>query len=189
MSATVSTDGDDRLVKKPRKPHKRTVKTLLELVDPVVQVRTCLLRTHTHTPQDTVADIQRERVAAQAALAASTVAHMTTTTNTTASAGAGQLLAAGTSLGEVAGALPNFGAFTGLTGDNGYLTASFNAPLKPTPKLGLLSPPDMQQQQQASTSSGTYPASLEQLLERQWEMGSQFLMEQAQHFDSKWRVY
>lgn len=29
------------------------------------------------------------------------------------------------------------------------------------------------------------PHSLEQLLERQWEQGSQFLMEQAQHFDSK----
>ncbi|GBP11980.1 Uncharacterized protein F54F2.2, isoform a, partial [Eumeta japonica] len=27
------------------------------------------------------------------------------------------------------------------------------------------------------------PQSLEQLLERQWEQGSQFLMEQAQHFD------
>lgn len=29
------------------------------------------------------------------------------------------------------------------------------------------------------------PQTLEQLLERQWEQGSQFLMEQAQHFDSK----
>lgn len=28
--------------------------------------------------------------------------------------------------------------------------------------------------------------SLEQLLERQWEQGSQFLMEQAQHFDSEY---
>lgn len=36
------------------------------------------------------------------------------------------------------------------------------------------------------TASGSTPASLEQLLERQWEQGSQFLMEQAQHFDSKW---
>lgn len=36
----------------------------------------------------------------------------------------------------------------------------------------------------ASSSNGT-PQSLEQLLERQWEQGSQFLMEQAQHFDSK----
>ena len=33
------------------------------------------------------------------------------------------------------------------------------------------------------------PQSLEQLLERQWEQGSQFLMEQAQHFDSKWNQY
>lgn len=30
------------------------------------------------------------------------------------------------------------------------------------------------------------PQSLEQLLERQWEQGSQFLMEQAQHFDSEY---
>ncbi|KYN05675.1 PREDICTED: uncharacterized protein F54F2.2-like [Cyphomyrmex costatus] len=39
----------------------------------------------------------------------------------------------------------------------------------------------------ASTSgtlgSGTIPQTLDQLLERQWEQGSQFLMEQAQHFD------
>ena len=37
-----------------------------------------------------------------------------------------------------------------------------------------------------NASSGTpFPQNLEQLLERQWEQGSQFLMEQAQHFDSK----
>lgn len=36
----------------------------------------------------------------------------------------------------------------------------------------------------SGTSNGV-PQSLEQLLERQWEQGSQFLMEQAQHFDSK----
>lgn len=35
----------------------------------------------------------------------------------------------------------------------------------------------------SGTSNGV-PQSLEQLLERQWEQGSQFLMEQAQHFDS-----
>lgn len=35
------------------------------------------------------------------------------------------------------------------------------------------------------TANGGTPQSLEQLLERQWEQGSQFLMEQAQHFDSK----
>lgn len=35
------------------------------------------------------------------------------------------------------------------------------------------------------TASGNTPQSLEQLLERQWEQGSQFLMEQAQHFDSE----
>lgn len=32
---------------------------------------------------------------------------------------------------------------------------------------------------------GAIPQTLDQLLERQWEQGSQFLMEQAQHFDSK----
>lgn len=36
-----------------------------------------------------------------------------------------------------------------------------------------------------ATAHGNTPQSLEQLLERQWEQGSQFLMEQAQHFDSK----
>jgi hypothetical protein len=40
----------------------------------------------------------------------------------------------------------------------------------------------------ASTSSNGAPQSLEQLLERQWEQGSQFLMEQAQHFDSKLKL-
>lgn len=34
------------------------------------------------------------------------------------------------------------------------------------------------------SATGNTPQSLEQLLERQWEQGSQFLMEQAQHFDS-----
>ena len=29
------------------------------------------------------------------------------------------------------------------------------------------------------------PGCMEELLERQWEQGSQFLMEQGQHFDSK----
>ncbi|XP_076684729.1 coiled coil domain containing protein Alhambra isoform X5 [Andrena cerasifolii] len=32
---------------------------------------------------------------------------------------------------------------------------------------------------------GAIPQTLDQLLERQWEQGSQFLMEQAQHFDSE----
>ncbi|XP_037924559.1 protein AF-10 isoform X2 [Hermetia illucens] len=35
----------------------------------------------------------------------------------------------------------------------------------------------------SNTTTGNTPQSLEQLLERQWEQGSQFLMEQAQHFD------
>lgn len=33
-------------------------------------------------------------------------------------------------------------------------------------------------------NGGNIPQTLDQLLERQWEQGSQFLMEQAQHFDS-----
>lgn len=36
----------------------------------------------------------------------------------------------------------------------------------------------------SSNTSAVVPQSLDQLLERQWEQGSQFLMEQAQHFDS-----
>jgi len=36
-----------------------------------------------------------------------------------------------------------------------------------------------------SSSGGKQPQTLEELLERQWEQGSQFLMEQASHFDSK----
>nr|CAD7256156.1 unnamed protein product [Timema shepardi] len=34
-----------------------------------------------------------------------------------------------------------------------------------------------------AAAAGSIPQSLDQLLERQWEQGSQFLMEQAQHFD------
>lgn len=37
----------------------------------------------------------------------------------------------------------------------------------------------------SDVGTASFPQSLEQLLERQWEQGSQFLMEQAQHFDSK----
>ncbi|XP_054271427.1 protein AF-10-like isoform X1 [Macrosteles quadrilineatus] len=37
----------------------------------------------------------------------------------------------------------------------------------------------------APSSTASTPQTLDQLLERQWEQGSQFLMEQAQHFDSK----
>ena len=36
-----------------------------------------------------------------------------------------------------------------------------------------------------SNSKPAQPQTLEELLERQWEQGSQFLMEQASHFDSK----
>lgn len=37
----------------------------------------------------------------------------------------------------------------------------------------------------AATAHGSTPQSLEQLLERQWEQGSQFLMDQANHLDSE----
>ena len=40
----------------------------------------------------------------------------------------------------------------------------------------------------SANPSGNTPQSLEQLLERQWEQGSQFLMEQAQHFDSNFQI-
>lgn len=40
----------------------------------------------------------------------------------------------------------------------------------------------------SGTSSNGAPQNLEQLLERQWEQGSQFLMEQAQHFDSEFFI-
>ena len=36
-----------------------------------------------------------------------------------------------------------------------------------------------------ANKSSSQPQTLEELLERQWEQGSQFLMEQASHFDSK----
>lgn len=41
--------------------------------------------------------------------------------------------------------------------------------------------------QGAPSRPGTGAQSLDQLLERQWEQGSQFLMEQAQHFDSEYQ--
>ena len=36
-----------------------------------------------------------------------------------------------------------------------------------------------------SGNSKSQPQTLDELLERQWEQGSQFLMEQASHFDSE----
>lgn len=36
-----------------------------------------------------------------------------------------------------------------------------------------------------SSSAANFPQTLEELLETQWEQGGTFLMEQAQHFDSK----
>ncbi len=60
----------------------------------------------------------------------------------------------------------------------------------------FISPPQKQRSPSTQThnasdilSSGkSQPQTLEELLERQWEQGSQFLMEQASHFDSKSRV-
>ncbi|CAG9782026.1 unnamed protein product [Diatraea saccharalis] len=56
-------------------------------------------------------------------------------------------------------------------------------PLVPPPLINKAAP---------GTSSGrgssSSAQSLDQLLERQWEQGSQFLMEQAQHFDSKYII-
>lgn len=57
----------------------------------------------------------------------------------------------------------------------------------PTPFASVFSASGMSTSQ-PGTSSGTLgggaiPQTLDQLLERQWEQGSQFLMEQAQHFD------
>ena len=37
----------------------------------------------------------------------------------------------------------------------------------------------------AGGKTAAQPKTLEELLERQWEQGSQFLMEQASHFDSE----
>ena len=38
---------------------------------------------------------------------------------------------------------------------------------------------------QSNEAKSAQPQTLEELLERQWEQGSQFLMEQASHFDSE----
>lgn len=45
--------------------------------------------------------------------------------------------------------------------------------------------PSLKPNTQSGGSAPPFPHSLGELLERQWEQGSQFLMEQAQHFDSK----
>lgn len=44
--------------------------------------------------------------------------------------------------------------------------------------------PSLKPNAQPGSSAPAFPHSLGELLERQWEQGSQFLMEQAQHFDS-----
>ena len=53
----------------------------------------------------------------------------------------------------------------------------------PFPSRNIVSP--IEKITAAASAANPFPQNLEQLLERQWEQGSQFLMEQAQHFDSK----
>lgn len=72
--------------------------------------------------------------------------------------------------------------------------SSYQNSIAPPPKPGALmkssglgSPVKMNN---SDCSGGTgancsMPTSMEQLLERQWEQGSAFLIEQGQHFDSK----
>ncbi|XP_067649202.1 protein AF-10-like isoform X5 [Haliotis asinina] len=52
------------------------------------------------------------------------------------------------------------------------------------PVNGYLCPPKVfPSLSKCGEGQGGFPTSMEQLLERQWEQGSQFLMEQSQHFD------
>lgn len=61
---------------------------------------------------------------------------------------------------------------------NGPHSGSLISPTRQASK-GLMSPKSME----SSMSANQLPTSMEQLLERQWEQGSAFLMEQGQHFD------
>ncbi|CAH0716724.1 unnamed protein product, partial [Brenthis ino] len=66
------------------------------------------------------------------------------------------------------------------------LSAELAAHAAAAPSADALVPPPLVNKAGPSTSSGSRGSSaqsLDQLLERQWEQGSQFLMEQAQHFD------
>ncbi|XP_072931251.1 uncharacterized protein Alh isoform X28 [Epargyreus clarus] len=67
-------------------------------------------------------------------------------------------------------------------------------PLIPPPLINKAAPrshwPEfpMDLRRGATGRPSTGAQSLDQLLERQWEQGSQFLMEQAQHFDSEYQI-
>lgn len=63
--------------------------------------------------------------------------------------------------------------------------SSTSSLVPPTPSVTAGASPLASMFGSGANGSLAIPQSLEQLLERQWEQGSQFLMEQAQHFDSK----
>uniref|UniRef100_A0A914X8I0 MLLT10 histone lysine methyltransferase DOT1L cofactor n=1 Tax=Plectus sambesii TaxID=2011161 RepID=A0A914X8I0_9BILA len=184
-SVVVSGNGDgvaEKPAKRVRsKPVKQTVKALLELVNPVIQ--------------DTVSDFQRERVQlhaqqAAAAAAAAQLQHQGGHNNASTPGAPSTPSTTYYSPMDQQQPLPGIASLADMACSSSSVMGHVGVPLRPTPKLGLISP-DPQDGQQAlpSTSSGAsssqtpFPTSLEQLLERQWEQGSQFLMGQAQHFD------
>nr|KAG5704083.1 hypothetical protein BaRGS_017587 [Batillaria attramentaria] len=70
---------------------------------------------------------------------------------------------------------------SGLSAADGDMvngTSAIFVPPKVFPSLQNSKPDD-------SPGGSGFPASLEQLLERQWDQGAQFLMDQSQHFDSQ----
>ncbi|XP_064647726.1 protein AF-10-like isoform X2 [Lineus longissimus] len=72
----------------------------------------------------------------------------------------------------------NISGLSSLHSDSTLQNGFYSGPLRPT--RNILSP---RMGGSGDHASNSFPATLEQLLERQWEQGSQFLMEQAQHFD------
>ncbi len=76
---------------------------------------------------------------------------------------------------------------------NGPHTSSIAPPPKPAGmKTTSLASPVMKGNLECAGGTGqqcSMPTSMEQLLERQWEQGSAFLIEQGQHFDSKYNTY
>lgn len=73
-------------------------------------------------------------------------------------------------------------------GTSGSLQLSSFVKTAPSSNLNLTCPPKVFPSVASSTSTevnqtSEFPATMEQLLERQWEQGSQFLMQQGQHFD------
>lgn len=63
------------------------------------------------------------------------------------------------------------------------LASAFTPPTGSAPSPALSQPPKPRLEGPAHTTLPGLPSSLEQLLERQWEQGSAFLMEQSQQFD------